>query len=95
MTPVSVDEIVAMLRFAAVAFRDVACEQNHDRMKAGAREIAEPAIGTAVAVDAENLRPGGHPVAEFLRERRERAVVDAERAQAVAGEGNRDPARVG
>ena len=42
-------------------------------MKAGAREIAEPAIRIAVAGDAENLGPGGHPVAEFLRERRERA----------------------
>ena len=84
-----------MLRFTAVAFRDVACEQDHDRMKAGACEIAKPAIGTAVADDAENLRPGGHPVAEFLRERRERAVIDAERAQTGARERNRDPARVG
>ena len=88
-------QVLAMLLFAAIALRRVTCEQNHNRMKGRAREIADPAIRTAVARDAENRRPGGHPVAEFLRERRERLVVDAERAQAVAGEGNRHPACVG
>ena len=84
-----------MLSFAAIALRDVACEQNHNRMKGRTREIADPAIRTAVARDAENLRPSGHSLAEFLRERRERPVVDAERAQPVARERNRDPACVG
>jgi hypothetical protein len=88
-------QVLAMLTFAAIAFRGVTCEQNHNGMKGRAREIADPAIRTAVAFDAENPCPSGHPVAEFLRERRERRVVNAERAQPVARERNRDPACVG
>ena len=88
-------QVLAMLSFATVAFPGVAREENHNRMKRRAREIAEPSIGAAVADDAENLRPGGHPMAEFLGERRERGVIDAERTQPVARERDRDPACVG
>src|SRR3954452_6208278 len=88
-------QVLAMLLFAAIAFLRVAREQNHDRVKRRAREIAEPSIGAAVAGGAENRRPCSHPLAEFLGERRERSVIDAERTQSVTGERDRDPACVG
>ena len=43
---------------------------------------------------AEHLRARGHALPELLRERGERSLVHAERAQAVPGEGHRHPALV-
>src|SRR5204863_4846180 len=88
-------QVLTMLSFATVAFLGVACEENHNRMKRRAREIADPSIGAAVADDAEHLRSGGHPLAELLGKRRERSVAYAERTQPVARERDRDPACVG
>ena len=84
-----------MFSFAAVALRNIAGEQDHNRMKGGTRQIAHPAIRCAVTRHAENRRPSGHAVTEFLRKRRERPVVDTERVQSGTGECNRDPACVG
>ena len=83
-----------MLSFAAVAFLGVSCEQNHNRMKRRAPEFADPSIGAAVADDAENLRSGGHPLAELLGKRCEPGVVHAERAQTAACKSYGDPAGV-
>ena len=87
-------QVLAMLSFAAVAFLGVAGEQNHNRVKRRAREIADPSIGAAVAGDAENLRSGGHPLAELPGKGIQRLRGHAERFQALEGERHAHP-RVG
>ena len=61
---------------------------------AGAERLL-PVLRTAVADIAQQRRAGRHPLSELRREAVERALRDAERLQAVIGEGGRDPGVVG
>src|SRR5262249_49270170 len=76
---------------APLPLRHVAREQNHDRMKVRAGEAAHPVIGMVRARVAEHLRTRRHALAELLRKRRKRRLVDAKRSQAIPGEGDGDP----
>ena len=63
--------------------------------RAGLGEIADPVVGVVRAGDPQNLRARRHALAELLGKGRQRGFVDAERAQAVPGEGDGHPSGVG
>ena len=67
---------------------------HHQRVDVGAAESALPGGRVAVAVVAEQVCAGRHPLAELLREPRQRRVGQLERPHARVAEGDVD-ARVG
>ena len=81
-----------MLQHAPLAFRGVACEQDHDRVQVGAGESIHPVVRVVGAGVAQNFGARGHALPELLRERRQGRFVEPEFAQAVPGESDRDPA---
>ena len=83
-----------VLRDAPVMLRLVPRKENDDRMQIGARKTADPMVGSVQAGVAEHLRPRRHALLELLRKRRERSLVQSERAEAVPGESRRHPALV-
>ena len=83
-----------MLVDAALALRDVAREQDDDGVQIRSWQPADPVVRMVGAGIAEDLRPRGHALAELVGKRRQRGLVDAERAQPVPGERDGDPARV-
>ncbi len=83
-----------VFRDAAALLRRVPRKENDDRVQIGARKPADPMLGSVQAGVAEHLRPGRHAVLELLGKRRERGLVQSERAQAVPRESRRHPALV-
>src|SRR5262245_10249620 len=86
--------ILLMFLAAPLPLRRVAREQDHDCMKFRTGEAAHPMIGMVRARIAQHLRARRHALAELLRKRRERRLVDAQRSQAVERKSDGDPSRV-
>ena len=83
-----------VLECAAFALRYVVREQNGDSVKIGAGEVPHPVLRTVLACRTQHLGARSHALAEFLRKGRKGFIVHAQRAQAVPGEADRDPARI-
>ena len=60
----------------------VAREQDRDRVQVVAGQSADPVVRVVAPGVAEDVGPGGHALAELLREGRERLLGHPERAQA-------------
>ena len=80
-----------VLRDAPVMLRLVPREENDDGMQIGTRKPADPMFRGVHASVAKRLRPRRHALLELLRKRRERSLVEPERAEAVPGKGRRHP----
>ena len=91
---VAAGDKLPVLRDAPVVLRRVPRKENDDRMQIGARKAADPMFGGVHAGVAEHLRARRHALLELLRKRRERSLVQSERAEAVPGESRRHPALV-
>jgi hypothetical protein len=75
-----------MLLPASLTFRDIASEEDDDRMKVMIRQTAHPVVRVIGTRNTEDFCPGGHALTELFREAGERIFVDAERAQTIPGE---------
>ena len=64
-------------------------------MKVWSGQAVFPVIGMVRAGVAEYLRACHHSLTEFLRERRQRLVIDAKSAEPIPRERDRDPSAVG
>ena len=84
-----------MLLDAALAFRHVACEEDHDRVEVGTRQIAHPVVRMVRAGVSEYSARAAMPCRNSSGNVASDAVVHAERAQTVAGERDGDPSRIG
>ena len=67
-----------MLPHTAIAFRNISGEQNNDAMKVWTRQTVHPVVWMVGARVPENLRPGGHSLAELFRKGSERSFIDPE-----------------
>src|SRR5579885_1724015 len=76
---------------AALALGDIAREQDDDRVKIGASDVADPMPRMVCASSTDDFGASGHALAEFLRKGGERSFVDAESLQSVPGESHGDP----
>ncbi len=79
---------------AALSFRDIAREEDHDRMEVGAGKTAHPVIGMVRSGIAKDRGPVRHPLTKLFRKCRQACVVDTECPQAVPGEGDGHPSRI-
>src|SRR5437867_11106990 len=70
--------ILLMLPHTAIAFRNISGEQNNDAMKVWIRQTVHPAVWMVGARVPENLRPGGHSLAELFRKGSDRSFIDPE-----------------
>jgi hypothetical protein len=87
------DELIVLSQ-AAPALSGVAGEQDGDGVKLRAGEASNPVVRMILSGVAEHLCAGNHALFELFGERGQRALIDAECAQAVPGEGHRHPALV-
>ena len=79
---------------AALSFRNITREEDHDRMEVLAGKPAHPVIGMVGSRIAKDRGPVRHPLAKLLRESRQACVVDTQRPEAGPGEGNGHPPRI-
>ena len=86
--------VLLVLANAALSFGDVAGKEDHDRVEVRAGKAAHPVIGMIGPGIAEDRGARRHPLTKLFGKRRQTCVIDAERTQAVPGEGDGDPARI-
>ena len=78
----------------ALTLGHIAGEEDDQRMELRAGQAAHPVVGVVGARVAEDRGPGGHALAKLLGEGRQRGLIHAQRAQAIPGQGDGQPARV-
>ena len=72
-------------------FGVVASKQDRDRVQVCTRQSTHPVVRVSGAGIAEDVGPGGHALAELLRESCEGLLGHAERPQTIPRECQRDP----
>ena len=92
--PGELRRVLLVLANAALSFRDVTREQDHDRMQIRAGKPAHPVIGMIGSGIAKDRGACRHPLTKLVGKRRQRGVVDAKCTQSVPGKRDGDPARI-
>ena len=70
--------VLLVLPDAALAFRDVAREEDHDGVEIGTRQTAHPVVRMVRAGISQDRRARGHALSELLGKCRQRRVVHAQ-----------------
>src|SRR5204862_7584772 len=86
--------ILLVFTDAALSFRDVTREEDHDRMEVRADKTAHPVIGMIRSGIAKDRGARRHPLTKLFRKRRQTGVIDAKGTQAVPSERDGDPTRI-
>jgi hypothetical protein len=72
--------VLLVLPDAALAFRHVAREEDHDGVEIGTRQTTQPVVRMVRAGVSQYCRPRGHALSELLGECRQRRFVHPKRA---------------
>ena len=84
-----------MLLPASLAFRNIAREENDDRVKFLTCQSTDPILWVVGSRCADNLGSGRHALAELLGKRSERSLVDPKSSQTFPRKPYRYPSRSG
>src|SRR5215472_13971326 len=88
-------EITIMFSLTSLALRHIAGKQDGNSVKPRTGQFTNPIVGMIGTGRAQDFSAGSHALAKLFGKTSQRCFCNAESSQAVPGEGNGYPARIG